>query len=133
LSSHRVDVGGVFNWQDGAGANWLWQILDDEDTVYTDIYGLLLIGWEANFIGQVGKLGASGTLEFPRDMSQVPQYSYIYFRTRNIDRQEITYHAGIAGCRKSVSFSEAGVDYLIKGRNRIYNNGGAQVLAPGME
>jgi len=133
LSSHRVDVGGVFNWQDGAGGDWLWQILDDEDTVYTDIYGLLLIGWEANFIGQVGKLGAEGTLEFPRDMSQVPQYSYIYFRTRNIDRQEITYHAGIAGCRKSVSFSEAGVDYLIKGRNRIYNNGGAQVLAPGME
>ena len=122
LSSHRVDISGVFNWQDGAGADWLWQRLDDEDTVYTDFYSWLIIGYETNSLGQI--------FGFPRDMGQVPQDSYIYFRTWNTQRQEITYHAGIAGCRESINFTEAGVNGLIKSRNRIYNNGGAQVLAP---
>jgi len=133
LSGQRVDVGGVFNWQDGAGADWVGQALDDETIIYSDIYGLLLIGWETNTMGQINEPGATGSFEFLRDMSQVPDDSYIYFRAWNIDRDEITYHAGISGCRKSVGFSEAGVDGLIEGRNRIYNNGGAQVLAPRME
>ena len=121
LSSYRVDVGGVFNWQDGAGDDWLWQRLSDEDTVYTDLYGWLFIGYETK------SKQISG---FPRDMGQVPEDSYIYFRTQNIYRQEITYIGETYGCRKSVSFSEAGVNDLIKSKNRIYNNGGAQVLAP---
>ena len=125
LSSHRVDVGGVFNRQDGAGADWLWQRLDDEDTVYTDLYGFLLLGYETGHRGQI--------LCFPWDMSQVPEDSYIYFRTWNTTRQEITYASGITGCRESVSFSEAWIDDLIKSRNRIYNNDGAQVLAPRTE
>ncbi len=125
LSSHRVDVGGVFNWQDGAGADWLWQRLDDEDTAYTDLYGWLLLDYETGRHGQISSL--------PWDMSMVPQDSYIYFRTWNIDKQEITYVGVTYGTRKSVSFSEAGVNDLIKSRNRIYNNGGAQVLAPRME
>ena len=120
LSSHRVDVGGVFNHQDGAGADWLWQRLDDEDTVYTDLYGYLLLGYETGNHGQISS--------FPWDISQVPQDSYIYFRTWNTQRQEITYVVRTIGCRKSVSFSEAGVDDLIKSKNRIYSNGGAQVL-----
>ncbi len=125
LSSHRVDVSGVFNWQDGAGAEWLWQRLNDEDIVYTDLHGWLFLGYETKPWSQI-----FGYIGHPYYMSRVLKDSYIYFRTWNIDRQEITYPAGIAGCRKSVSFGEAGVDDLIKSRNRIYNNGGAQVLAP---
>ena len=122
LSSHRVDVGGVFNWQDGAGADWLWPRLDDEATVHADLYGWLLLGYETKPFSQI--------FGFPWDMSQVPQDSYIYFRTWNIERQEITSVGETYGTRKSVSFSEAGVNDLIKSKNRIYNNGGAQVLAP---
>jgi len=134
LSSHRVDIGGVFNRQDGAGADWLRQRFDDEDTIYADLYGWLVIGYETHLdapmlLGyEVGPLGQ--VFNFPWDMSQVPWDTHIFLRARNIERQEITYHARIAGCRKSVSFSEAGVDDLIQSRNRIYNNGGAQVLAP---
>jgi len=125
LSSYRVDVGGVFNRQDGVGTDWLRQRLDDEDTAYADLFGWLSLCYESFFVDQV--------FCFPWDMSQMPRDSYIYFRTRNIERQEITYAAGIVGCRESVSFSEAGVNTLIKSKNRIYNNGGAQILAPGME
>jgi uncharacterized membrane protein len=125
LSSHRVDVGGVFNWQDRAGGDWLWQILDDEDTAYADLYGWLLVGYETKPVSQINS--------FPSDMSRVPQDIYIYFRTRNIDRQEITFATTGAGCRISVSFNEPEVNDLIKSRNRIYNNGGAQVLAPRIE
>jgi len=122
LSSHRVDVSGVFNWQDGAGADWLWQRLGDGDIAYADLHGWLLLGYENMPFSQI--------IGFPISVSEVSQDSYIYFRTWNIDMQEITYHTGIAGCRESVSFSEAGVDDLIATRNRIYNNGGVQVLGP---
>jgi len=125
LSGQRVDVGGVFNWQDGAGADWVGQALDDEAIVYSDLHSAMLLDNQTALLGQIFCL--------PWDMSQMPDDSYIYFRTRNIDRQEITYHTRVTGCRESVSFSEAGVYDLIKGRNRIYNNGGAQVLAPGVE
>ena len=122
LSSHRLDIGGVFNWQDGAGADWLGQAIDDEATVYSDLHGAMLLDNQTEVLGQI--------FCFPQDIKEVPQDSYLYFRTWNIERQEITYHPGDTGLRESVSFTDAGVDDLIQGRNRIYNNGGAQVLAP---
>ena len=70
------------------------------------------------------------TVFFPRDMGKVPEDSYFYFRTRNIDKQEIIFGVGI-GLRQPVGFNEVpGLLSAIEGRNRIYNNGGAQVLAP---
>jgi len=60
----------------------------------------------------------------------------MYFTTRNIEKQEITFQPlvrpGLAyiGLRQSVSFDELGLNKVIEGRNRIYNNGGAQILAP---
>ena len=44
--------------------------------------------------------------------------------------RKITFAVKI-GPRQCVSFSEAGVNKVIKSRNRICNNGGAQVLAAG--
>jgi len=129
LSSHRVDVAGVFNWQDGAGVDWLMHVTGDEDIIYTDLHGWLLLGYENRPFGPV-----SGVLGLQWNWSQIPeedyQASYIYFRTWNMDHQEVTYHTGTPGCRGKAGFSEAGVDELLKIKNRIYNNGGAQVLAP---
>jgi len=131
LSSHRIDIGGVFNRQDGAGADWLEHMTSDEDIIFTDLYSGLLLGHENRPFGQI-----SGILGLEPHWSQVSEEryknSYIYFRTWNTDRQEITYPTGIIGCRKSASFNEAGVDDLFKSKNRIYNNGGAQVLGPNL-
>jgi len=144
LSSHRIDIGGVFNRQDGAGADWLRPRLNEEDAVYADLFGWLLLGYESAVIGDPvitefylvriaswrPNIFDNRPPEIPLlwGLSQVSQDSYLYFRTWNITSQKITSHAGIAGCRKSMGFDEAGVDSLFKGGNRIYNNGGAQVL-----
>jgi len=143
LSSHRIDIGGVFNRQDGAGADWLRPRLNEEDAVYADLFGWLLLGYESAVIGDpvmtefyLGRISSwrpnifdNRLLETPLlwGLSQVSQDNYLYFRTWNIASQKITY-AAAAGCRKSVGFSETGVDRLIQSGNRIYNNGGAQVL-----
>lgn len=121
LSSYRVDVGGVFNRQDGAGADWLAQRLDGDDTVYADLHAGLLLSDQTELNGQISR--------FPGDIEKLPQDSYIYFRTRNVDRQEIVFIVG-SGLRSSVSFNEVGLNKVIESKNRIYNNGGAQVLAP---
>ena len=121
LSSHRVDVGGVFNRQDGAGTDWLASRLGDEDTVHADYYSDLFFSDQTELYGQV--------FPFPRDIEELPQDSYIYLRTRNVDKQEIAFTIG-SGLRKGVSFNEAGLDEVIESKNRIYNNGGAQILAP---
>ncbi len=136
LSSHRVDVAGVFNRQDGAGAGWLSQNLDDEAAVYADLHGVKALSKQTKLYGrtfyfpQVFPPKDVSPQIFPRkDVGQVPQDSYIYLTTWNIDRQEVTVYTGI-GLRRSVTFSEAEVNEDIEGRNRVYTNGGAQVLAP---
>ncbi|MDP6576799.1 MAG: DUF2206 domain-containing protein [Dehalococcoidales bacterium] len=145
LSTPRLDVGGVFNRQDGVGADWLRTRLNEEDAVYADLFGWLLLGHESAIVGDPAIAGLyltkisswrtnifgahpSGGL-LPLDTILVSRDSYLYFRTRNTQRQELTtYVPGIIGARKSMSFSEVGVNYFIESRNRIYNNGGAQVL-----
>jgi uncharacterized membrane protein len=121
LSSYRVDIGGVSNLQDGAGADWLAQRLKDDYAVYADWHAGLLLFDQTELQNQV--------FCFRDDTFTVPEDSYIYLRTWNMKKQEITFWAG-AGLRKSISSSEAGVNDLVKSRNRIYSNNGAQVLAP---
>jgi len=128
LSSYRVDVGGVLEWRDSAGVDWLLGRLGAEHTICVDCHGVLLFIERAGLHCQL--------CGFQRDVSEVPEDSYMYFRTWNIDRQEITFQPlirpGLAyiGLRQSVSFDELGLDKVIESRNRIYNNGGAQILAP---
>jgi uncharacterized membrane protein len=121
LSSYRVDIAGVFNRRDGAGADWLVQRLGDEHTVYADVHSYKLLGDRTELRGR--------RIKFPEGMGELLPDSYIYFRTRNIDKQEITFWTGI-GLRRPVSFDETGLTPIIEARNRIYDNGGAQVLAP---
>jgi len=122
LSSYRVDVGGVFNWQDGAGADWLAQTLGSEHAVYADWHSFLLLYEQTKLFGQL--------FFFPRDMGKVPEDSYFYFRTWNIDKQEIILGVGV-GLRQPVGFNEVPeLLSAIECKNRIYDNGGAQILAP---
>jgi uncharacterized membrane protein len=122
LSSYRVDIGGVFNRRDGAAADWLAQTLGSDHAVYADLHSILLLADQTKLNAQV--------VQFPRDMGKTPQDSYIYFRTWNMQRHEITLWAGI-GLRQAVSFAdEPELGNIIESKNRVYNNGGAQVLAP---
>lgn len=125
LSSHRMDVGPVFNRRDGAAAKWVGQALKGKSPVFGDLNGMLLLSQQTTLYGRVFQFA---------QVEKVPLDSYIYFRTWNIDRQEVTFQPGGCwfgvGVRKSVSFSEAGMNEVIRDRNLIYSNSGAQVLAP---
>jgi uncharacterized membrane protein len=92
LSSYRLDLAGVFYWQDGAAARWLTQHASDEPKVYVDVHTSrpLII---SQFAGDL--------IYFPLDASKLQEDAYIYFSTRNIDKKEITFALG-PGLRRSV-------------------------------
>jgi len=127
LSSYRLDLAGVFYWQDDDAARWLAQNASREDNVYIDSHsGKFLTFYEF-----------PGELElFPQDASKLPENSYIYLSTWNMTRGEVTFFVyqrpkqPIAGLRRSINISEIpGLSTAIDIKNRVYNNGGAQVLA----
>lgn len=121
LSSYRLDLAGVFYWQDGAAARWLTQQASAETKVYTDHHTFrpLML---SEFPGQIVGL--------PLDASELVEDSYIYLSTWNMDKRELTFAVG-PGLRQHVSFScIPGLITAMEDRNRIYNNGGAQILAP---
>ena len=120
LSSYRLDLTGVFYWRDGAAAEWLAQEAGDEAKVYTDEHTYkLLMFWE--FPGQIAGL--------PRDASKLLENSYIYFSSWNLDKNEITI-AIAPGLRQYINFNDIlGLNVVIESGNKIYNNGGAQILA----
>lgn len=128
LSSYRLDLAGVFYWQDGAVAQWLTQQAGDETKVYTDHQAFRSLEFY-EFPGQI--------VGFPLDASKLSEDSYFYFSTWNMIKGELTFFVyqrpgvSISGLRQSISFAEIpGLITAIEGRDRIYNNGGAQVLAP---
>jgi len=121
LSSHRLDIAGVFNRQDGAAAEWLADRFSGEHPVYADLHGVLLLIDQVELQGQISP--------FPLDKDKWHEYGYIYLRTRNVEKHEAVFYGQSAGLRKTISFSQMGLPEVINGNNRIYNNGGAQVLA----
>ena len=123
LSSYRLDLAGVFYWQDGTAARWLSQNTNGEVNVYID--------------GHSGKLlafyGFPGNIKLlPRNAAESDFENYIYFTTWNTSRRELTYAAyKKPGLRQYASFGDiTGLEEAIKNKDRIYNNGGAQILAP---
>jgi uncharacterized membrane protein len=121
LSSHRVDLAGVCYWQDVASADWLAQNIGDESIILADSGGYLLLSERTELAGRI-------TASF--DMTKLPENSYIYFRAWNIEKQGVTGCAGI-GLRRHVVFDDIpGMTEVINSKNRVYNNGGAQILAP---
>ena len=118
LSSYRVDIGGVADPKDVASAEWLLIHLGSENQLYADLHGVQLL---QNYRHQPG-----------RDVSKISHDYYIFLRTWNIEKQSITEWAGI-GLRRQISLEESGlIPYLIS-RNKIYDNGGGQVMAPVQE
>jgi len=121
LSSYRLDLAGVFYWQDGAAAQWLAQRANDETKVYTDHHTFKIL----EFYGFPGQITA-----VPCDASKLKEDSYIYLSTWNTNKGELTFAVG-PGLRHPISFDDIpGLTKAIEGKNRVYNNGGAQVLAP---
>jgi uncharacterized membrane protein len=121
LSSYRLDLAGVFYWQDGAAAQWLTQQASAETKVYTDHHTFRPLVLN-EFPGQIVGL--------PLDSSELAEDSYIYLSTWNTNKGELTFAVG-PGLRQHVSFScIPGLITAIEGKSRIYDNGAAQVLAP---
>jgi len=121
LSSYRLDLAGVFYWQDGAAAQWLAQKATGEAKVYTDNHAYKLLELQ-DFPGQIVSL--------PRDGSKLPEDGYIYFTSWNLSKGELTLTMlGKAGLRQHISFDDIpGLTKAIDSQNRIYNNGGAQIF-----
>jgi uncharacterized membrane protein len=121
LSSYRLDLAGVFYWQDGSAARWLAQRASDETKVYADHHTCRPLAL-SEFPGQI--------LGLPLDASKLAEDSYIYLSTWNTEKGELTFAVG-PGLRKPVRFScIPGLNTTMEGKNRVYNNGGAQILAP---
>jgi uncharacterized membrane protein len=119
LSSYRLDLAGVFYWQDGAAARWLAQNADDEARVYTDSHTHKLLEFY-EFRGR--------SISLPRSASELSADSYIYCSAWNTEKKELTLAVG-PGLRQYYSFEDiSGLTTAIDNRSRIYNDGGAQVL-----
>ena len=125
LSSYRLDLAAVSYWRDVAGAEWLAQKLGDGHVSFADSHGYLLLSGQVQLRGRIG--GPSETAEPPPDR-------YMFFRSWNIEKQEVTGcpPAGISrriGLRQSVGFAELPqLVWRIDKSSKIYDNGGAQVL-----
>jgi len=124
LSSYRLDLASVSDWQDVAGAEWLAQRVGDQHTVHADVHGYLLLSGQVQLRGRIGG---------PSEMAEPLRDRYMFFRSRNIERQEVTgcLPRGTAriGLRQSVSFAELPqLVWRIDKSSKIYDNGGAQVL-----
>ena len=121
LSSYRLDLAALFYWQDGAAAEWLSQRVGDETDVYFDGHSI-----------KIGMLYEQlyHPLVFPYNNSELLEDTYIYFTARNIEKNEVTFIT-LPGLRRHANFDDIpGLTTAIENKSRIYNNGGAQVLAP---
>jgi uncharacterized membrane protein len=119
LSSYRLALTGNLYWRDEAGADWLAPKLGDESIVQADSAGCLFLSGRPEFHNRIGSL----------DLEKLTEGMYAFLTSWNIEKREISVNAGI-GLRRSFSFDELGLDDTIKSKNRIYNNGGTQILAP---
>ncbi len=136
LSADRIDTTGLYTDNDMKVRDWVKA--EGAFPVYGDLWGstalfevqsnlgagvntLMLKGdWYVN--GFVYREGADGP-----DM--VPDNSYVYLRERNVDREEITYQAGV-GLRRTRSYEDAGFWDVLAGREILYQAGSAVVYGP---
>jgi len=119
LSSYRLDLAGVWYPQDGTTAQWASQESGNLINAYADQHAANLLRFY-KFPGPV--------LDLPGDAVGLQQNSYIYLTDGNISRGEITF-AITTGLRQHVKFADIpGFENAIASSDRIYNNGGAQVL-----
>ena len=122
LSSYRMDMK-VCNYRENAANEWLVDVVDHRTPIYADIYAVLSIG--GLFVGHA--------VAFPVDTTRMPENTYIYLKTWNLEKNEAIF-VMIHGQRiwfEHISFDALPeLRRLVNSKNLIYNNGGAQLFAP---
>ena len=109
----------VFNQKEAEAVSYLASIIDDDDVVYSDRWGLLILR------DQIWRQVSRNS-----DLRRVPDDAYIFFRTWIIDKQEILVMVR-NGARvefKHISLSE--ISAKLEGRQVIYDNGSARIWSP---
>lgn len=123
ISSYRLDLNTVFAQQDLAAASWLCKIPKEEAPVYVDDNSGKLFANRIDFPCKVAGIS--------HDRPKAGSTGYVYLRAWNVRNREVTFATGYA-IRESVSFDD--LPWFRQGleiADRIYNNGGAQVLMLG--
>ena len=119
LSSYRLDLAGVLSPKDGAAAQWAGLNSDNMTVAYADRHAANLLRFY-QFPGPVQ--------EFSRDANNPQRGSFLYLDSVNISRSEITL-AVATGLRRFMALADVpGVMDYMQRSNRIYSNGGAQLL-----
>lgn len=128
LSSHRLDLAGNFNRQDGAAALWLSQNACDNSTVFTDVHAFRMIEFE-DYPPRLR------TAFFNRN-SGTYSGGYIFFTAWNTRKDELAFfNEGRPGMREHLGVEEIkGLNEILHRGNRLYINGGAEIyLAAGTQ
>ncbi|MBM4447430.1 MAG: DUF2206 domain-containing protein [Chloroflexi bacterium] len=133
LSSHRMDLNTVFVTQDITAATWLSKLKADDCPIYVDYHGMLAFPdyWgDEKALANIVERGTIRMPPFPADLKDMTFPCYIYFRAWNTDNRMLTFPT-VYAARQSIGFDAIlGLPQLVNDENRIYNNGGAQVLLP---
>ena len=122
LSRHRLDMK-VCNWQENAAFEWLPGIVDNVTPIYADAYAEL-----SKNVALYHRVK-----QFPLKAEKMPENSYIYLKTWNLEKNEAAF---MFTHGEHIKFGHISFDALpelsrlISTKNLIYNNGGAHVLAP---
>ena len=121
LSSYRVDVSTVFTKQDDTAADWLSGAAEADHPVYVDHHSAYLLSMQ---VGSPCKVRS-----FPHDTKEreLSSTSYIYLRTWNTQKKMLTFPTAYAA-RQSISFDDLPFVTALEKGDKIYDNGGAQIL-----
>ena len=113
-----------FNDREVSGAEWLDSVSGERTIVTGDgTIGALLSFWYP--------LGSSRR-SFVTLKREVPKSAYIYLRTWNIEKQEVKVADPIREVSEHINLEDIPeLRDAINIRDKIYDNGGAQVFAPG--
>ena len=103
-----------FNHQEVLGAEWLYDV-KNSNKIYADGYRSLLINSFER--GQVRGI--------PVDIDKIQEDLYIYFGSLNIKKKEVIV-ADVKSARR-ITMEYINSSQIVDDRNKIYNNGGAQV------
>ncbi len=119
LTAGRVDIVGIFNQMDQHAPQWLFERAGDRITVYSDYHA-------ENMLIFVNDKVTAGLITLD---SKFQGPSYIYLRSWNTQKGEITFTIGKAGLRKHVKIQDVtGLADTLSRSDRIYSNGGAQIF-----
>jgi uncharacterized membrane protein len=139
IAKNHVDVAGVspsaplnrwnndtlyFKEREVSGAEWLSSVSGERAMVVGDAYSTdLLSVW--------CPLGSPRRLFRISSEKDVPKATYIFFRTWNVKKQEVIIYYPIRETSEHINPDDVPeLRDAISIRNKIYDNGGAQVFAP---